>query len=257
MSPAEIAQLSRPLIQPPNGPPPTRLVIKELKRGSGDRASAGDEVTVAFAGADYRTGVERWASRGHLDPFTFQLGGGAVMPGWERGLTGMRVGGRRELVLPSKLASGEGARIYLVDLLAVHHQTKTPIAIGASDGPQDPGKPSVRIPNRTASNRLLVEELRKGSGRAVEAPAEVTVKYIGIDYKTGLAFFNAWGPDRVSRLSLEDPRNVWAIGISGMRVGGRRRLIVPARLAYGSGALIYTVELLSIARVEILARRAR
>jgi peptidylprolyl isomerase len=246
MSAAESAQLSRPRIQPPSGAPPKRLIVEDLKKGWGFTAKRADEITIDYAGTDYGAAAERWSSRDGLGPFRFQLGGRGVISGWEQGLEGMRVGGRRKLIVPSRLATRKGARIYVIDLLAVRHQDSSPIAVGASDGIQDPGKPSAAVPNRPPPKVLVVEELRRGSGPRVETPSEVTVKYLGVDYETGLAFFNAWGPDRASRLSLGNLGRVWAVGLKGMRIGGRRRLIVPAKLGYGSGPLIYAVELLAI-----------
>jgi FKBP-type peptidyl-prolyl cis-trans isomerase len=246
MSPAEIAQLSKPRVKSPGGSPPEHLQIRDLENGWGAVAAQADEVTIEYVGADYRTGAERWRSRDRLGPFRFQLGGYGVIQGWEQGLRGMRVGGRREMVIPSKLATGEGARIYVVDLLAVHRQTKPPIAVGASDGPRDPGMPRATLPNPPVPQKLVVKELRRGSGKVAEIPGEVTVKYVGIDYKSGYSFFNAWGPNLPSRLSLEDNRSVWARGLAGMRVGGRRELFIPAKLGYGGGSILYAFELTSI-----------
>ena len=244
-SAAELAQLGLPRIEPPDSPPPIRLRARDIREGSGVAAAIADEVTVDYAGADYETGVERWRSRGRPGPLSFQLGGSAVIPGWEKGIVGMRVGGRRELIVPSSLATGKGARIYVIDLRAVHRQTDRPIALGASDGIQDADKPTVALPKRPPRG-LVVRDRRRGSGPAVEIPAAVKVKYMGIDYRTYRAFFNSWGPNRVVELSLEDPRSVWAEGLAGMRVGGLREVLVPARLGYGSGPLIYAIELLSI-----------
>jgi peptidylprolyl isomerase len=245
MSAAEIAQIARPQIEPPSGQPPERLVVKDLAKGWGIAAEPSDEVTIEYVGAGY-DGVERWRSRGRLEAFRFLLGGYGVIPGWEQGVVGMRVGGRRELIVPARLASGEGARIYVIDLLAVHRQTQVPTVGGAADGPQDPGRPTWRVPNRPPPRHLVVEELRRGSGPPLRPPATATVKYLAVDYATGTAFFNAWGPSLPSVISLADPQSVWTRGLTGMKVGGQRRLVIPAKLGFGSGPLIYAVELTSI-----------
>jgi peptidylprolyl isomerase len=244
MSAAERQQLSRPHIVPPSQPPPQRLVVKDLKTGWGLAAAVGDELTVEYVGVDYETGVERWHSRGRLEPSSFHLGAFDVAPGWERGLKGMRVGGRRELIVPSRLASGKRARIYVVDLLEIQ-RGPIPRAFGASDGPQDPDKPTIKPPGRPPPKGLLVKELRKGSGRTIEEPAEVVVKLLGVDYRNGEAFLNAWGPDQATVLPLQDAHSIWAAGLRGMKVGGRRELVVPSKLAYGNGAQIYVAELTS------------
>ena len=245
MSAAEIEHLTEPRIKTPSGPPPERLEVSDIRRGWGRVAAAADEVTIEFAGVGYRRGEGRWRSRDALGPFRFQLGGYGVIAGWERGIAGMKVGGRRELRVPARLATGQGARIYVIDLLAVHRQTGSSTALGASDGPQDPGKPTVALP-RPPPKEIVVTEVRKGSGKPVEIPGHATVKYVGVDYRTDYSFFNAWGPNLPSRLLLEDAHSVWARGLAGMRVGGRRQIFVPAKLAYGGGPLVFVLELTAV-----------
>jgi len=119
---------SKPKVTVPNGPPPKKLVSKELIQGSGAEAKAGDEVTVQYVGVGYETKEQFDASWDRGEPFSFRLGAGEVIPGWDQGVEGMKVGGRRELVIPPGLAYGpQGAPpaigpnetlIFVVDLLA-------------------------------------------------------------------------------------------------------------------------------------------
>jgi peptidylprolyl isomerase len=109
------------------------LVTKDLITGTGAVAADGDELTVDYVGALYKTGKvfdASWLHGGPKgQPFPFQLGVHAVIPGWDEGLVGMRVGGRRELIIPAALAygaQGSGSTIppnspliFVVDLLAV------------------------------------------------------------------------------------------------------------------------------------------
>ena len=91
----------------PKGAPPKKLEIKELEEGSGAEAKAGDEVTVQYVGVDYKNGKEFDSSWSRSEPFSFSLGAGEVIPGWDQGVEGMKVGGRRELIIPPELAYGE------------------------------------------------------------------------------------------------------------------------------------------------------
>lgn len=119
---------SAPAIPFPSGAAPKRLVVRDLKRGTGPAARPGQTLTLNYVGAglsdrrvfdsSYRTG----------QPFSFALGSGQVIPGWDRGLVGMRVGGRRLLVIPPGLgygAQGSGpikpneTLVFVVDLLGV------------------------------------------------------------------------------------------------------------------------------------------
>jgi peptidylprolyl isomerase len=128
-STAPATKKTKPKVTVPEGAPPTKLVIKELEEGSGAEAKAGDEVTVQYVGVDYKNGKEFDSSWSRHEPFAFQLGVGQVIPGWDQGIEGMKVGGRRELIIPPELAYGKAGSppaigpnetlIFVVDLLAV------------------------------------------------------------------------------------------------------------------------------------------
>lgn len=98
----------KPGIPKPTGQPPAKLVAKDLVVGTGKAAQPGDALTVRYVGVSFSTGKEfdaSWKTPENAFPFT--LGQGAVIKGWDEGVVGMKVGGRRELVIPSELAYGE------------------------------------------------------------------------------------------------------------------------------------------------------
>lgn len=100
----EAAALPKPNV--PAGPPPKTLVIKDLKEGSGAPVKAGDEVSVHYVGILYRTKEPFDANWGEDEPFSFNLGAGEVIKGWDEGVQGMKVGGQRELFIPPPLGYG-------------------------------------------------------------------------------------------------------------------------------------------------------
>jgi peptidylprolyl isomerase len=95
-----------PKVSPPGGAAPSKLVVKDLITGTGAEAKAGQSVTVNYVGVLFKGGKEFDASWKRKEPFTFPLGKGQVIPGWDQGVAGMKVGGRRELVIPAALAYG-------------------------------------------------------------------------------------------------------------------------------------------------------
>jgi peptidylprolyl isomerase len=123
------AKKTKPAVTVPKGAPPKQLVIKNLEEGSGPAAASGDQVTVHYVGVNYGDGSEFDSSWSRSEPFTFNLGAGEVIPGWDQGIVGMKVGGRRQLVSPPQLAYGEAGYppsigpdetlVFVVDLLAV------------------------------------------------------------------------------------------------------------------------------------------
>lgn len=109
-----------PKVTVPPGPPPENLVVKILKKGVGNiRAKWGQRLTVHFVGVNYKTKEQFEAFWGKNDVFSFTFGSGEVRKGWEIGLKGMKLGGQRELILPSRLAYGTGALLYVVELVAI------------------------------------------------------------------------------------------------------------------------------------------
>ncbi len=119
----------KPTIATPEGSPPTELVVKDIKKGTGKKARKGDSVKVQYLGVNWSTGQEFDASWNAGKAFYFVLGEGMVIPGWDKGVVGMRVGGRRLLVIPPEMgygAQGQGTAIppnetlvFVVDLEAV------------------------------------------------------------------------------------------------------------------------------------------
>jgi len=109
--------------------PPSDLVVTEVTEGDGEEAVAGKTVTVHYVGVAHSTGEEFDASYNRGEPLRFKLGIGQVIAGWDQGVQGMKVGGRRQLVIPPHLGYGNRdlgvikpneTLIFVVDLLGVN-----------------------------------------------------------------------------------------------------------------------------------------
>ncbi len=126
-TPASGPLATQPKVPAQAGAPPTKLITKDLIVGTGPEAKAGQTVTVNYVGVLYKGGKEFDASWKRNEPFSFELGAGKVIKGWDQGVVGMKVGGRRMLIIPSELAYGaqgsppnippNAALIFVVDLL--------------------------------------------------------------------------------------------------------------------------------------------
>ena len=120
---------SKPVVAIPAGAPPADLVVEDLTVGTGSEATSGKTVDVHYVGVGWSTQTQFDASWDRGSPFSFQLGAGRVIKGWDQGVSGMKVGGRRRLTIPAKLGYGDrGAGrdikpgetlVFVVDLLKV------------------------------------------------------------------------------------------------------------------------------------------
>lgn len=241
----------RPVISVlPRDERPNRLVTRDIAIGTGTQAGVGDVLEVNYVGALLSDGTEFDASWNRSQTFFVPIGMGAVIPGWDQGIVGMREGGRRVLITPPDLAygsSGAGSSIppdatlvFVVDLVAI----------------LDLQPPA--IPEPTEVGALLeVEDLVVGTGDPVESGDTVTVHYLGT-LTDGTVFDASWrrGMPFTTTIGVGMVIPGWDQGIVGMREGGRRLLKIPSDLAYGergSGAaippdtpLLFVVDLIRI-----------
>ena len=121
--------MEKPDVSIPDETAPRELVVDDLTIGDGDEAASGQQVSVHYVGVSWSTGEQFDASWDRMEPFRFGLGQGQVIAGWDEGVRGMKVGGRRRLTIPPEKgygAAGAGGVIaanetlvFVVDLLAV------------------------------------------------------------------------------------------------------------------------------------------
>lgn len=118
---------NKPKVVPPAGAAPTKLGVIDIVKGTGPPAKPGSSITVNYVGVLFKGGTEFDSSWKGGQPATFMLG--QVIPGWNQGIPGMKTGGRRELVIPAKLAYGAQAQknipansalVFVIDLLSVN-----------------------------------------------------------------------------------------------------------------------------------------
>jgi peptidylprolyl isomerase len=129
-APADLTDTSvKPVIDKPTGTPPRRLMKEDIVKGRGPGAKPGDTVIVNYVGVSFSSGEEFDASWDTGQPFPVQLGAGNVIEGWEKGLVGIKEGGRRKLIIPPRQAYGvQGAPpsigpnetlVFVIDALAI------------------------------------------------------------------------------------------------------------------------------------------
>ena len=245
----------KPLVTIPPSSPPTQLIIEDLVVGSGSSVDVGDFLIMDYVGVSYSTGLQFDASWDRGSPFPFELGAGRVIQGWDQGIVGMAVGGRRSLTIPSDLAYGENGSgsgsigpnetlVFVVDLLA--------------SVPANLVKPTEEL-TLESTLELQTNDLSEGSGAVVQPGNVVYIHYVGVSASSGEQFDSSWDRGRTEFIGyISGAGNVIEgldQGLLGMQVGGRRTVVIPPDLAYGeNGAgdgliapnetLIFTVDLL-------------
>ena len=245
----------KPLVTIPPSSPPTELLIEDLVVGSGSPVGVGDFLIMDYVGVSYSTGLQFDASWDRGSPFPFELGAGRVIQGWDQGIVGMSVGGRRSLTIPPELAYGENGSgsgsigpnetlVFVVDLIA--------------SVPANLEKPTEELTSESTTE-LKTNDISEGSGATVQPGNVVYIHYVGVSASTGEQFDSSWDRGRSEFIGyISGTGNVIQgldEGLLGMQVGGRRTVVIPPDLAYGeNGAgdgliapnetLIFTVDLL-------------
>jgi len=233
------------------------LQYYDIKVGDGETSAEGNKVTVHYTGwLTNSTMFDSSLERG--EPFSLVLGKGQVIPGWDEGLTGMQVGGQRQLVIPADLAYGDhgagnvippGATlIFEVELVEVAEGPP-----GAPEAPQEVAEEDFT----TTDSGLQYYDFEVGDGATPTEGQIVSVHYTGW-LTDGTKFDSSLDRGDPIQFSLGVGQVIpgWDEGVSTMQVGGKRQLIIPADLAYGSGGagnvippgatLVFEVELVDV-----------
>jgi peptidylprolyl isomerase len=230
-----LAACSSPAASPAAPTADPRLKIEDEITGTGDEAQIGTVLLLNYTGY-LENGTKFDSSVDNGQPFTFVLGSGMVIKGWDQGLVGMKVGGKRKLTVPPDLAYGStgaggvippnATLIFEIDLLGV--------------------QPGVKI-----------EDLKVGDGTEAQPGDKVSVHYTGW-LENGAKFDSSLdrGQPFAFQIGAGEVIQGWDVGVTGMKVGGKRRLTIPPYLGYGTqgaggvipanATLIFEIELLEV-----------
>jgi len=220
----------KPTVEIPDASP-TELVVTDLIEGSGEGAKAGDTVVVNYIGVLTSDGTEFDNSYDSGSTFPVVLGAGRVIPGWDQGLEGIKVGGRRQLDIPAELAYGDAgsgdiikpgdAISFIVDAISIE---PPPVA------------PEVDVPESVGATELGITDLVDGDECQLAAAGDtVSLQLIAFRGDTGEELQSTW----VSGGAIDVPLAEGTIegiidGVIGMGVGGRRQLVLPPALGFGA-----------------------
>ena len=243
----------KPTVEVPDGEAPEELEIVDLTEGDGPEAAAGDLVTAHYVGVLHDDGTEFDSSWDRGQTFSFRLGAGEVIPGWDQGIEGMKVGGRRMLVIPSDLAYGEFGSgdvigpdadlVFVVDLVDV-------LTL-----PDPADEPSVEVPEEL-TGELEIEDLVEGDGEELRSGHLATIHYVLALESSGEVEDSSWSATPVTvPIGVGTVIPGWDEGLVGMKVGGRRLIVVPPELGFGAegngpippdDTMVFVVDLLKV-----------
>ncbi|HTQ09858.1 MAG TPA: FKBP-type peptidyl-prolyl cis-trans isomerase [Fimbriimonadaceae bacterium] len=207
--------------------------------GKGEPVASGDTVWVQYKGT-LKNGTVFDENSGDADPFTFTLGQGPVIKGWDQGLLGMRVGGERKLHVPSSLGYGPNGQ-----------PPKIP-----ANADLDFDIKLLGLVKVGEENVIDKTDLKTGTGRAAKTGDKVTIHYVGT-LLNGKVFEDSNTYHQAYSFTIGAGQTLPCIdkGVQGMKVGGKRRIVAPPQVAYVGRALagvppnsevVFTVDLLSI-----------
>ena len=264
---------------PPESPPEiageeitteSGLVFIDFEPGTGEEAVEGASVAVNYSGWLQATGELFDSSISRTAAFQFVIGTGTVIPGWDEGVQGMTVGGKRRLIIPPELGYGEFGSgesipgnatlifdIELVTILVPAAPTAAPTPPAQTPGVPDESPPDVTGEEITLDSGLVYIDFAPGTGEVARTGDTVAVNYTGWLQETGEMFDSSISNAAAFQFVIGAGGVIqgWELGLPGMAEGGTRRLIIPADLAYGeagrpsippNATLIFDIELVDI-----------
>ncbi|MEA3216765.1 MAG: peptidylprolyl isomerase, partial [Acidimicrobiia bacterium] len=250
------AMNAKPQLTIPKADPPTALQTQVITPGSGPAVGKGDTVELQYVGVTWGNRTQFDSSWDRKTPSSFAIGVGQVVPGFDKGLTGAKVGSRMLLVMPpadgygstgnSKAGiSGTDTLVFVVDLLKTFPPAlaadgvvqppdtsgKLPTVEGARDA-----KPTVKVPSSVpAPTALVANPIIKGTGPVVTSGQTVIVQFVAFKWADGNELGTTWdGAGAVSfPVGSGQVLPGWEKGLTGASVGSRMLLVLPPAEAYG------------------------
>lgn len=215
----------KPVVEVPTGAAPTELVVEDFIVGDGNEAAAGDLLVMHYVGVLFDDGSQFDASWDRDQTFSFVLGEGAVIQGWDEGIVGMAEGSRRQLTIPAAQAYGDNSPspdippgstlVFVVDLLGAH----SPHDIDTTTG---------------QATELEVTVLEEGDGPELAAGDAVEVLYSIAPVSSGIVEQSSWTDRQTGNFVIGlEPAQIfpgWSEGLVGANVGDELRIVVPPDL---------------------------
>jgi peptidylprolyl isomerase len=211
---------------------PSELKVTVIEPGTGPEAQAGDTVVVDYIGVRSSDGVEFDNSYDRFQPFPVVLGQGEVIQGWDDGLVGAQAGATIQLDIPSDLAYGENpqndiigpneALTFLVDVRAVIPPQNP------DDAPTEPG-----VEASEGATETTTVDLREGDGEELQAGQTGYINYVLYRGDNLVELESSWGAQPVPVPTATGGFPGFVKGLPGMKVGGRRAIVIPPEDAFG------------------------
>ena len=212
---------------------PTELTVTVIEPGTGPEAQAGDTVVVDYVGVRSSDGVEFDNSYDRFEPFPVVLGQGGVIQGWDDGLVGAQAGATIQLDIPSDLAYGPEAR---GDIIGENEALTFLIQVRAVIQPPDPADAPTEagVPESVGATETTVVDLREGEGAELEPGQTGVINYVLFRGDNLAALESSWEtePVQVGTAAVGGFPG-FVKGLPGMKVGGRRAIIIPPDDAFG------------------------
>lgn len=207
----------------------TGLQHRDDVPGDGATAEAGQWATVHYTGTLESDGTKFDSSRDRGQPFTFTLGRGEVIPGWDEGVAGMQVGGKRTLVIPPELAYGERQTGRIPANSTLRFEIEL---LNVQDPPQPWDTEGAQL--RNAGGGLVYHVIEAGAGEPPQKGQTVSVRYSGY-LEDGTLFDSSLRRGQPFTFVLGQGRVIpgWDRGVALMRPGARYQFRIPPQLAYG------------------------
>jgi len=247
----------------------TKLQVCDLVQGTGTAVAAGSSITAQYIGIGAVSGKKFDASWDRGQPSTFSLD--KVIAGWTNGLPGMKLGGRRLLVIPGDQAYGANppsaeiaaneALVFVVDAVPTPVPTVGPHVEGTAGVTVtgEAGKaPTIAVTPETAKvTQLTISDITVGTGAEAKAGATVSMQYVGALASTGKTFDSSWKTGKAVSFDLTQIITGIADGVPGMKVGGRRLIVMTGAQGFGANPpanlgvkanepLVFVVDLVSV-----------